>query len=307
MKTRIIYIALAMVLALTIAIGAGCANDEPAGVPEALPEAIPETLPPVEEDIAPPEPEIDLMADWKRVDVRGTLSVLVKRDWVRTEEDDRTKYLFYGDSELPAFAFFTDYVNGYNSENPGEFEAFFDWWLAERFGNQGLDVISQEFVEYNGIRGLEIIFNDPTDGDTVSRHCFYSLVGTTYVALTFRFELDGEGPYKDDIAFVFGSILKNNVEMTEWPALYLPEGTPVFPDGDFESYAWHEGVQVTVRNTSASALLEFYDLMQSAGWRIELYDDEHSAVDGFKDPWNFNGSMYEDGIANLSFYIIDMG
>jgi len=297
-KAKTLFIAL--VVFLLIGLVAACANDEPVAAPEALPEDIPAAVddtpaPPPEPE---PEPVVEPPSNWQRVDVFGVLSVEVSKDWIRNDTGDRIIYYFDEGSELPAFAFYTDHVTGFSGDTDAGFDEFFDWWLAERFHNQGLDIISEEFVKHNGVRGLEIVFYDVDDdtGADLIRHSLYSIIGTTYVALTFRFEKGSEGPYDDDVAHVFGSMLLNHVSLEEWPEIYLPEGTPEYKDGEIDNaYASVQVVNININNTSKDVLLEYYDLMKNAGWDIEIVDPELPGAVGTKGQWDFNGWMQSDG------------
>jgi len=291
---------IALVVFLLVFSMAACANDEPADAPEAIPEDTPAV---VEEDTPAPPPEPEPSSDWKTIDIFGLLSIEINKDWIVSDEGDRIKYYLDGKPEYPNLTVSYDNVSGFDGDSDEGFEAFFEWWLRERFDPFGLEVSRQEFVEYNGVRALEIVFFDVDDnGDSISRHSLYTIVGTTYIALAFRFEPGGDSSYLEDIAKVFGSIQKNNDALSGWPDAYLPPGTPRYPGGgDLEiNLAVEEAVGMTIYNTSESFLMEYIDLLKNAGWNVE------GAVSGFstqatKDTWFFVGAMQDETTATLNF------
>jgi len=298
-KLKIAFIAI--VAFLLIISMAACGNDEPATSPEAAPE----DTPAVEVNPTPePEPVPEQPSPWKRVDVLGMLSVEVNENWIRSDDGDRTNFYFNEGSGLPVFAFYGDYVSGFSGDTDEGFDEFFEWWLAERFHSQGYDVVSEEFVTNNGVRGVEIIYysTDDETGKEISRHCIYTIIETTYIALTFSFEKDGESPYLDDVRHVFDSIIRIEVSLYEWPAAYLPEDTPKYPEGDFDVYISSAAVGIFVNNTSEDTLSEYVDLLTKAGWEIEPFDPVRIEWVGARGSWEFIGQTREDGTIAIFFY-----
>jgi len=299
-------VAIALVLIIFIAMAAGCSETGPAETPGAgvKPEetppvtgAKPEETPPVtgakpEETPAviedDPEPEIDTSLDWERVEVNGLLSVEIKKDWFVEYESERTICYFDQNSELPNFIFFNDSVSGYLGRTDEEIHRFFDWWLKERFNSPEISVIRQEYTIYNDVKGLEVVFDDVSDnGDPITRHSFYTLIETTYIALTFRFEQGGEAPHLDDVNHVLNSIRSNNIEFDRWPVSHLPKDIPVYPGADIETEIWSSNgndlnVDIYIKNSSPEALQKYIEALSDAGWEISPVLAEDTRGEGYK-------------------------
>jgi len=297
------YIAIVFVLVLSLSISAACAKDEPS----AAPEAIPEDMPAVVDDTPapPPEPEAVpgrvLPASWSESEFfifDSGLIVDVSADWIPRPDGEATVYYFSDDSELPRLSLYSDYVFDID-----DFDEFFDWWLAERFYNPeynaGAEVIREEYVTYNGIRGLEIDYLESSDGTL--RHAFYTFFDRHYYQIRFAFEPNGDSSYMDDIAFVFNSIRLNQTEIDAWPTAYLPAGTPVYTDGgpiEGNAFTWYDygSIDVHVSNTSADALSDFADQMEKLGWALDYSDIANGgSAGGSKGIWSAHMYMGEDG------------
>jgi len=286
----------------------GCSKDEP---PVTIEKATEDTSTVAKETTTSetkpdpePEPEPEPPSPWKRVEVSGKLSIEVNENWICVEGDDRTRYYFEEGSLLPIFAFYDDQVRGFSGDTDAGFDEFFEWWLAERFHNQGLDVTSEEFVTNNGVRGLEIVYYS-TDSDTgvdVSRHCIYTIIEQTYIAMTFNFEVDGEAPYLDDVRHVFESIHRIDIDMYEWPSMYLPKDTPEYSDGELRAYIAFNAVNLYINNTTKEILSEYIDSLIKEGWELELIYPEQPTWEGTRDSWRFHGRMQDDGTSAAIFF-----
>jgi len=311
-KSKIKVFFIALVVLLLIVSMAACGNDEPAATPEALPEDTPAASEDTPEPAPPPEPVAVpgrvLPASWsdsKFFIFSSGFVVDVSADWIPGSDGVATIYSFSGDSDLPKLTLYTDYVSGYD-----DFDEFFEWWLAERFHNPeynaGAEVFREEYVTYNGIKGLEIDYIDSNSGTL--RHTFNTFVDRTYYQIRFAFEPGGDGPYLDDVAYVFNSIRNNFTEIDEWPIAYLPAGTPIYTDGgSIQGNAFmsedYGNVMVNISNTSADALSKFADQMEKLGWTMYSFNTDEGYGDGSKGQWSVHMYMEGDGItAVIEFY-----
>ena len=309
-KNRIKTFLIAIVALLLIVSMAACANDEPAAAPAAAPEDTPTVS---EDNPAPPPPESlpvpgrVLPTSWSESQVfmfQPGLIVDVSSDWIPRRDGDATIYDFSDGSDLPRLSLYFDYVSGID-----DFDEFFDWWLAERFYNPeynaSADVIRQEYVTYNGIKGLEIDYMVNDDG--ILRLALYTFVDRIYYQIRYAFEPNGDGPYLDDVSYVFNSIRTSSAELNEWPTAYLPAGTPVYTDGgSIQGYAYTDetfsDIMVDINNTSIDALSKFVDQMEKLGWTIGSFDTDSGSGYGSKGQWNVNIFMKDDGTtATLMF------
>ena len=315
-KSKMKTFFVAVVALLLIVSMAACAKDEPAATQGSVSNDTPAVAEDTPEPAPPPEPEAVpgkvLPANWNESQIfvfESGLLVDVNADWVRKVDGESIVYYFSEDSELPRLSLYYDYVRG-----DDDFDEFFEWWLAERFYNpeynSGVDVIRQEYVTYNGIKGLEIDYIDNNDGTL--RLAFYTLVESVYYQIRFAFEPNGDGPYRDDVAYVFNSIRETYAELNEWPTAYLPENTPIYNDGDNiqvrTSGTMSSGnIIVSISNTSIDALSKYADQMEKLGWEIYYFNTDEDGVggggSGDKGNWGVSMGMKEDGTtAGLEFY-----
>ena len=315
-KAKTFFIVL--VVFLLIGSMAACANDEPVATPEALPEDIPAAdeatpAPPPEPAPAPepaPEPGRIMPASWSGSQIfihEPYLALDVSADWRGEVDGEAYVYYFNQDSDIPRLSLYQDTVRGID-----DFDEFFDWWLPERFNNpqynDSAEAIRQEFVEYNGIRGLEIDYIEHSD-ETL-RIALYIFYERMYYHIRFAFEPDGDGPYKDEIAYVFNSIRKTNTELDAWPTEYLPANTPIYTDGgSIDGYAYvseaNGDVMINIQNTSVEALSVFVSQMEKLGWTIDYFDTEEGSGGGSNGSWNVHIYM-EDGttaVLGFNFYL----
>jgi len=314
---RYIILFFAFVLIMSLAIGGACANDEPEASPDPAPAAPAEpedTAPAAAPEPAAPEPAPVpgrvMPASWSDSQIftfEPGLVLDVSADWRGEVDGEAFVYYFNEDSDLPRLSLYKDTVYGMD-----DFDEFFDWWLAERFYNpeynSGADVIRQDENTFNGIRGLEIDYMESFD-DTL-RIAFYIFYERMYYQVRFAFEPDGDGPYRDEIDYVFNSIRKINAELDEWPTAYLPANTPVYTDGNvIEGYAYtsdsYSDITVRIGNTSTDALSKFSDQMEKLGWTIDYFDNNSGNGGGSYGSWFVHMYMEDDGTtAAINFNLI---
>lgn len=90
--------------------------------------------------------------------------------------------------------------------------------------------------------------------------------------------------------------MPNISDDNKWPAAYLPQGMPVYPEGDFEiDFASPGNVLIEISNSSMEAFANYLDTLKNAGWDVEKHRTPESLIMGFRGMWWFQCGFY-DGI-----------
>jgi len=304
-------IAIALVIVLFITLVAGCSKGDPAGTPTSTPESKPETTSPVvdnrpeetpsvvEDDPEPDEPEMTFPTLWNasaKVDF-SNVRFATDEKWIRTEDPYGMTYSFYSDDEFPMLVIWrdSDYKSLY-SDDKQEVRDYIDGYID--YYDSG-KIIRKDFVSYNGLDGYEIEYENIRDKDGLKRHehSFYTVVAGSLTAFEFLFPWDEAEMYADIPPYVFNSLRKISFYLEEeWPADYLPKGTPEYSDGDLgTAHINNDYVHIYIENTSLEVILEYYESLKKTGWDITIFDIEGGS-NAFcsKGSWELNANVSGD-------------
>ena len=82
------------------------------------------------------------------------------------------------------------------------------------------------------------------------------------------FDSDGDGSYQgsDD----------DYMTMDVWPTEQLPDGMPVYPDGDFDVIVLYGAVYIYVSGSSQASFEIYIDMLSAAGWKIDDSEPDYT-------------------------------
>lgn len=105
-----------------------------------------------------------------------------------------------------------------------------------------------------------------------------------------RYGGDMSDEEKDKIKDAIDSVSVN------WPADKLPDGMPVYPDGEMITGGADGMVSITVTGTSSETLSKYIDNLKSDGWDITELDYMDDAYMATKDSWQASIMFVEGGL-----------
>jgi len=257
------------------------------------------TIPAVEEEEEEYEEEEDLLPDgWvqtRMVEFRS-ITLSISTEWVQKDQNGIKNFYYVDGADRPRVSLYSDYVSW---DGEIDLDEFFEWWLAERFynpqynPNPDADLLKNEFVVYNGVRGLEISYIDESNANIIYRHNFYTVINNYFTQVSFNCDAEGYEEYLDDVEYIYGSIHLQQYNLAEWPDYLLPKNTPVFPGNDIEVHANFTvesppHISLQINGYTREDVLNYVASLKKAHWTMEIESNDVLNYSGKKGTWTIH-------------------
>jgi len=194
---------------------------------------------------------------------------------------------------------------GYLTARDEDVSFTFDRQTVEMFGGEDafadwlLNVLQLDVTDFYATIYGEY-FMSPVEKDYVQRDWFDG-----YQNAESKYRLQQLEPQNDKA---------NNSASDEWPAVYLPESTPEYPDGLWgvevnTSDPSNTYVYIYISDTTLDSLLTYCESLKDSGWEVKDFDYEANVgrgeinleSDGHKRSWTYKGFLMEETEVYLVF------